>query len=183
MSRIGKKQIIIPEGVKVEIKDDLVLVSGPKATLEFKLRPEVVVKIDDGKIKVTAKVAKTGGALQGTTRQIIANMIVGVTDGWSKKLEVVGTGYRVVDDNGKLTFSLGFSHKIDVKSPEGITLSAAENKVTVSGADKVLVGKTAAEIRALRPPDAYKGKGVRYLGEIVRLKPGKATKVGASGGK
>ena len=183
MSRIGKKHIVIPEGVKVEIKDGLIVVSGLKATLEFRLRPEVIVKIDGGEIVVTTKAAKTGGALQGTTRQVIANMIVGVTQGWSKKLEVVGTGYRVVDDNGNLIFSLGFSHKIDVKAPLGITLSSAENKVTVLGADKVLVGKTAAEIRALRPPDHYKGKGVRYLGEIVRLKPGKATKVGASGGK
>lgn len=182
MSRIGKKEIIIPEGVTFESKEGRITVTGPKGTLTFTPRPEVEVKIDDGKVRVIAGGAKVAGALQGTTRQVIANMLKGVTGGWSKTLEIIGTGYRAVLEGEKLVFSLGFSHKIEMEPPQGISFSVAENKVTVWGADKVLVGKTAAKIRELRAPDAYKGKGIRYLGERIRTKPGKATKVGAAVG-
>lgn len=185
MSRIGKKPIIIPGDATVKYEGKILSVSGPKGTLEFIPCSGVEVKIIGDRIQVTSGSAKTARALQGTTRQVIANMLEGVTAGWSKTLEIIGTGYRVNPEGEKLVFSLGYSHKIEIEPPKGISFSVAENKVTVIGTDKALVGEMAAKIRRLRLPDAYKGKGVRYLGERVRLKPGKATKVGSSvgGGK
>lgn len=179
MSRLGKKEIIIPEGIKIELKDHAVSVSGPKGQLEFKLVRGIAVETAEGKMKVVSKNSELG-AMQGTTRQILANMITGVNTGWSKTLEVIGTGYRAILEGGTLVFSLGYSHKIRFDPPEGITFSVVENKVTVSGTDKALVGKIAAQIKELRKPDAYKGKGIRYQGERIRLKPGKATKVGGA---
>ncbi|MDP3888481.1 MAG: 50S ribosomal protein L6 [Candidatus Curtissbacteria bacterium] len=179
MSRLGRKEIIIPEGVKVELKDHVVFILGPKGQLEFKLVRGIEVETAEGKIKVLAK-NQLLGAMQGTTRQILANMITGVNSGWSKTLEVIGTGYKAILEGGTLVFSLGFSHKIRFDPPEGITFSVVENKVTVSGVDKCLVGKIAAQIKELKKPDAYKGKGIRYQGERIRLKPGKATKVGGA---
>ncbi len=182
MGRIGKKEIIAPEGVKLEAEGGKVTVSGPKGTLYFQLNPAIQVEVK-GQSLVVLDSLKHNGALQGTTRQIIANMVAGVTQGWAKILEVVGTGYRAVLDGEKLIFSLGFSHRVEFPPPEGIKFSVAENKVTVSGADKALVGKIAAQIRQLRKPDAYKGKGIRYEGERIKLKPGKATKMGAVSSK
>lgn len=183
MSRLGKKEILIPEGVQVALKDETLTVSGSGGELELTLHPEVEVIVVEGKILVKGKIGRTGKTIQGTTRQLIAGMIQGVNQGWSKTLEVVGTGYRAVLEGDKLILSLGFSHKIEVEPKEDISFQVMENKITVSGADKAKVGKVAAQIRQFRPPDAYKGKGVRYLGERVRLKPGKATKVGAAVGK
>lgn len=180
VSRLAKKEIVIPEGITVELRDKTISVSGPKGTLKFIWRSEVEAKIADGKIQVVPKEGKAARALPGTIRQIMANMIIGVSQGWSKTLDVVGTGYRVNLEGGKLIFSLGFSHKIEIEPGEGITFSVSDNKVTVSGADKALVGEMAAKIHQLRPPDAYKGKGIRYQGERIRLKPGKTTKVGVT---
>lgn len=178
MSRLGKKEIIIPEGVKVELNDRVVSVAGPKGQLELRLMPGIDVEIGEGKVLTKSKNGLPT-AMHGTTRQILANMIVGVTTGWAKTLEVVGTGYRVSLEGEKLIFSLGFSHPVEFPPPEGIKFSVFENKITVSGADRALVGNTAAQIRHLRPPDAYKGKGIKYEGEKIKLKPGKAAKMGA----
>ena len=182
MSRIGKKEILLPEGVTPSLEKRVLAVSGPKGSLEFKLKPEVEVKIsDDGKILVLRKgESKFARAYHGTVRQVIANMVLGVKDGWSKTLEVVGTGYRATLEGEKLVLSLGFSHQVTVEPLPGISFLVEENKITVSGRDKVLVGQMAAKIRQLRPPDAYKGKGIRYLGEIIKLKPGKAAKTGTA---
>lgn len=181
MSRIGKKEIQIPEGVSVDFNGQVVSVSGPKGSLLFHLLPGVEVKKVDQKIMVKADGTKETQALHGTVRQRLSNMIKGVDEGWSQMLEVMGTGYRVNLADKKLVFSLGFSHKVEVEPPEGITFQVAENKVTISGVDKVLVGKVAAETRQLKVPDSYKGKGIRYLGERIKLKPGKATKAGGTG--
>lgn len=179
MSKVGKKIITVPEGVKPEIKEGIISITGPRGTLNFPLRPEISVQIVDSKIVVKANEEKGSKALHGTTRQVIANMITGVNQGWSKTLEVIGTGFRANLEEGKLVLSIGFSHKIVVPPPPGIIFSVADNKITVSGADKTLVGKVAAGIRQFRPPDAYKGKGIRYEGERIKLKPGKAAKVAA----
>ena len=179
MSRIGKKPIIIPEGVTYEYKDGLVSVSGVKGNLTFHPRPEVSLKTDENKVLVEVENLPEVQAIHGTTRQVIADMVTGVNQGWSKTLEVIGTGFRALTEGPKLVLSVGFSHKVEVIPPAGITFLAQENKITVNGPDKALVGKVAAEIRQIRPPDAYKGKGIRYLGERIRLKPGKAAKVGA----
>ena len=165
------------------LKDETLTVSGSSDELELTLHPEVEVTVMEGKILVIGKIGRMGKIIQGTTRQLIVGMIQGVSQGWSKTLEVVGTGYRAALESNKLVLSLGFSHKIEVEPKDGISFQVMENKITVSGADKAKVGNVAAQIRQLRPPDAYKGKGIRYLGERVRLKPGKATKVGAAVGK
>lgn len=180
MSRIGRKEILLPEDVTLNQRDGIVIASGPKGTLEFKIKPGVEIKVSERKIMVLRKKQdKPSGALQGTVRQVIANMVVGVSGGWSKTMEVVGTGYRPNLEGEKLVLSLGFSHKIEVLPPNGINFSVSENKITISGIDKALVGVIAASIRRFRPPDAYKGKGIRYQGEKLKLKPGKAAKVGA----
>lgn len=179
MSRIGKKPIILSEGVTVELKDRLLTVSGMKGGLSFEIKPQIEVKVVNGQILVSRKKDDTQTrALHGTTRQVIANMVKGVSEGWSKILEVVGTGYRASLQDEKLVLSLGFSHPVEVAPPSRISFSVSGNKITVSGIDKALVGQTAANIRSIRPPDPYKGKGIRYLGEKVKLKPGKAAKIG-----
>lgn len=185
MSRIGKKEILIPAGVTVDLKGQVLTVSGPKGVLELQLKPGIEVQIGEGKILVSRKKEDNFfRALHGTTRQIINNMVMGVTQGWTKTLELVGTGYRVVPEGNNLVLSLGFSHKVDFVAPAGITFSVGESKIIISGISKELVGQTAAKIRQLRPPDAYKGKGIRYFGELIKLKPGKTAKVGAGiGGK
>ena len=182
MSRIGLKPIEILEGVTVKIENGVVLVEGPKGKLSQTIDSKIKAVIEDNKIKVTRvnEIGKTK-AMHGTTRQLIYNMIKGVTDGWAKGLEIQGTGFRVTLTGNDLVFALGFSHPVNFPAPEGITFTVVENKITVSGIDKSLVGQTAAKIRAIRPPDAYKGKGIRYEGEQIKLKPGKQAKVGAVG--
>jgi len=183
MSRIGKKQIILNQSISVELKDNEIVVKGPKGELNFHFHNDVEVQLKDNVISVlTKKNTMEAKTQQGTVRQIIANMVTGVDKGWSKTLEIIGTGFRGVLDGKKLVFSLGYSHKLEVEPPEGITFSTNENKVVISGMDKGLVGKIAAEIRELRVPDAYKGKGIRYFGEKIKLKPGKAAKT-AGGAK
>ena len=178
MSKIGTQPISIPEGVKIEISGGQVVILGPKGELKLKTRPEVKVEIVKDKVEVGIKKKdKLSRSLHGLTRSLINNMIEGVTRGFEKKLELVGTGYRVYKEEDNLRFSLGFSHDIDFKPPEGIELKTeGQNKVMVSGIDKQLVGQTAANIRALRPPEPYKGKGIRYEDEVVRRKVGKQAK-------
>jgi large subunit ribosomal protein L6 len=183
MSRIGKQPIVIPEGVEVSVKDREVTVVGPKGKLIFKLAPKIRTIIKDKQILVSRQTEdKQAKANHGTTRQQIVNMIEGVKEGWTKTLEIHGTGYRAKMEGEKMVLSLGFSHPVEVVPPEGIEIQAEKNLIKIKGIDKALVGREAAKIRSIRPPDAYKGKGIRYQGEKIKLKPGKAAKVGAAGG-
>lgn len=183
MSRIGRQPIPIPEGVTVKIKDGEVKVVGPKGELKQEVRPEISLKIKNDQILVSQKVEnKLSRSLHGLTRTLIANVIKGVTEGWSKTLKLVGTGYRVKLEEDNLVLSVGFSHPIKVEPVEGIKFEVKGNDtINVLGIDKALVGQVAAKIRKIRPPEPYKGKGIRYEGEEVRHKPGKAAKIGAAG--
>ena len=179
MSKIGKKPVEIPQGVTVEVRDDEVIVKGPKGELRRKYKPEFVeISVEDGKVIVKAKGdRKRYRAMHGTTRAIINNMVIGVTKGFSKTLIVKGMGYKVAQKGKGVDIQVGYSHPVIYEPPEGITLKVVgNNKIIVEGIDKELVGQVAAEIRAIRPPDAYKGKGIMYEGEKLRLKPGKAGK-------
>lgn len=179
MSRIGKIPVPVPSGVDVSIDGNVVTVKGPKGTLTHNVPTPITVDRDeDGAIAVTRpNDERESRSLHGLTRTLIANMVEGVTKGYEKKLEIVGTGYRVTAKGQNLEFALGFSHPISVTAPEGITFVVeSPTKFSVSGISKQLVGETAASIRKLRKPEPYKGKGVRYAGEQVRRKAGKAGK-------
>jgi large subunit ribosomal protein L6 len=176
MSRIGKKPIIVPENVQVELNHKVVI-KGPLGELTWRIPRGIKVKKSENKLLVSRqKESKEAASLHGLTRSLIANMVEGVTDGFKKTLELSGIGFRANLSGNKLVMSVGFSHTVEIEQPEGITFQVSGNKIMVSGISKENVGKVAAEIRAVRPPDAYKGKGVRYEGEVVRLKPGKAAK-------
>ncbi len=176
MSRIGRMPIPVPQGVTVEVKPGLVRVKGPKGELVVEIDPEMKVVQEEGVIRVKRpSEARRHRALHGLTRTLIANAIEGVTKGYEKELEIRGIGYRAKMSGNKLELSVGFSHPVLFEPPEGIKIEVPEpTKIKVSGIDKQKVGQVAANIRAIRPPDAYKGKGIRYAGEVVRLKPGKA---------
>ena len=178
MSRIGKQPVAVPAGVDVSIDGQHVTVKGPKGTLEHTVAEPIAVKLEDGAVSVTRPDdERTSRSLHGLTRTLIDNMVVGVTQGYSKAMEIVGTGYRVVAKGGDLEFSLGYSHTILVKAPEGITFTVeSPTRFSVNGIDKQQVGGLAANIRKLRRPEPYKGKGVRYADEVVRRKAGKAGK-------
>lgn len=179
MSRIGKNPVPIPAGVDVTIADNTVTVKGPKGTLSHTVAAPIAVERDEsGAIVVTRPDdERESRSLHGLTRTLLNNLVVGVTEGYSKKLEIVGTGYRVLAKGNDLEFALGFSHPVVVTAPEGITFTVeGPTRFTVSGIDKQLVGETAANIRKIRKPEPYKGKGVRYAGEVVRRKAGKAGK-------
>lgn len=178
MSKIGKIPIILKEGVTVIIEGTKLVVSGPKGTLSYITPPEVNIQINEGKIIVTLKkeAQELGKAAFGLTRSLIANMVKGVTEGFQKKLELTGVGYRALMQGKDLSISVGFSHPVKVSAPEGIQFVVSENIIVVSGIDKGLVGNVAASIRAIRKPEPYKGKGIKYLGERIRRKAGKAAK-------
>lgn len=184
MSKIGKKPIPIPEGVEVSVRGQTVKVKGPKGELLRKLEPGIKAEAVDNEIIVSAvSTSKTARQLWGLNRTLIKNMIDGVTDGFKKELELVGIGYRAEKKGEGVSLSLGFSHPVDLEPPEGINLEiAGKTKILVSGIDKQLVGQTAARIRSLRPPEPYKGKGIRYADEVVKKKPGKSGKVGTGFG-
>lgn len=183
MSRVGKKPLTIPEGVTVSLKDHTLTVKGPKGLLEREVRPEVEILIDGNALEVKClEDTQIGHSLHGLTRTLISNMVEGVQKEFEKEMEVVGTGYRVKLEGEKLVFSLGLSHPVEVVPPSGIKFSVDGPNVKVIGIDKALVGQVAANIRSLRKPDVYKGKGIRYKGEQIKLKPGKAGKTGESGG-
>ena len=178
MSRIGKLPIEVPSGVDVAIDDQLVTVKGPKGILSHQVAAPITVESSDGVLEVKRPDdERDSRSRHGLTRSLINNMVVGVTDGYEKKLEIHGTGYRVANQGGNLVFSLGYSHQITVEAPQGIAF-AVENptRFSVQGIDKQQVGEVAANIRKLRKPDPYKGKGVRYAGEQIRRKVGKAGK-------
>ncbi len=178
MSRIGNAPIDIPNGVTVTISGNKASVSGPKGVLEMPFRDEVKVEQVGNQIIVKRKKEdKTSKSLHGLYRSNLFNMVKGVTEGWTRNLEMVGVGYRVQGSGDTLTLSVGFSHPVTVKAPEGINFAVSDNtKISVMGIDKILVGQIAANIRDIRPPEVYKGKGIRYAGEQVRRKPGKAGK-------
>lgn len=178
MSRIGKKPISVPSGVDVSVEGQDVRVKGPKGELSLVIPAPISASIEDGTLTVIRPdEERESRSLHGLTRTLIENLIIGVSEGYSKSLEIVGTGYRVQAKGSNLEFALGFSHSITVEAPEGITFAVeGQNKVTVSGIDKQQVGEVAANIRKLRKPEPYKGKGVRYAGENVRRKVGKAGK-------
>lgn len=180
MSHIGKQPITLPAGVTASVVDRVVTVKGSKGELSFRHHPVIDVKVADGVITcVPAKKSKQSVALWGTTRARIANLVKGVTDGFTKELELQGVGYRAQVKGKSLEMTVGFSHPVTVAAPEGINFEVAKERITVSGNDKQLVGQVAADIRAIRPPEPYKGKGVRYVGEVVRRKVGKV--VGTTG--
>jgi large subunit ribosomal protein L6 len=183
MSRVGRKPINIPEGVTIEVNNGAVVVAGPKGSLTVAFRPEIEVLVENKQVLVKRKKEnKLAKSLHGLTRTLIANAVEGVTNGFSKSLEVVGTGYRASLEGETLVLAVGFSHLVRVPPPAGIKFEVeGNNKIKVSGIDKVLVGQVAAQIRKIRPPDPYKGKGIRYDGEEIKLKPGKAGKAGAAG--
>jgi len=178
MSRIGRLPIDVPANVNVTIDGSAVTVKGPKGELALTVASPIEVKLDGGQLLVTRPDdERVSRSLHGLTRTLIANQIIGVTDGYTKGLDIVGTGYRVAADGSGITFALGFSHPITVQPPAGITFTVeGNNRVIVSGIDKQAVGEVAANLRKLRKPEPYKGKGVRYTGEIVRRKAGKSGK-------
>jgi large subunit ribosomal protein L6 len=178
MSRIGRLPIEIPSGVDVTVNGSAVIVKGPKGELQLTAPNPIELKLEDGHVLVTRPDdERESRSLHGLTRTLIANQIIGVTQGYSKGLEIVGTGYRVQAKGSSLEFALGFSHSVTVDPPAGISFTVDGNtKLAVHGIDKQAVGEVAANIRKLRKPEPYKGKGIRYAGEIVRRKAGKSGK-------
>lgn len=177
-SRIGRKSVQIPDRVSIDVSGSTIIVRGPKGDLSMKAPQGITIELQDSSAFVVAK--KGRPREHGRARAELANLISGVTEGWSKTLEIVGTGYRAQTDGKTLTLNLGFSHQIVVEAPEGIDFTVAQNKVTITGTDKQLVGQVAANIRQFRSPEPYKGKGIKYEGEFIRKKAGKAAK-GAAG--
>ena len=178
MSRIGKKPIAIPAGVEVTIDGSTVTVKGSKETLTQSFRPEMKIEVENGEIIVSRPDdTKEMKSLHGLTRTLVANMVNGVSAGFTKELEINGVGYKAAKEGNKLVMNLGYSHQVIIPEPDGITFDVpGPNKVVVNGADKQKVGQIAAEIREKRPPEPYKGKGIKYVGETIIRKEGKAGK-------
>ncbi len=174
MSRIGKKPIQIPENVEAKVEGGIITVKGPKGELTMEVPPEVNVEVDDKEIHVhKTGTKKKGRAMWGTARSLISNMVTGVKEGFSKELQIKGVGYRAEMSGENLVLRVGFSHPVEVKKEDGVEFSVNKDIITVSGTRKDLVSRVAAEIRKIRPPEPYKGKGIRYKDEEVTLKEGK----------
>lgn len=182
MSKIAKKPINLPASVTVQVTDNQVHVKGPKGELDFSLPEKVSVDVTDGIVKVKAA-DEYSGNLSGMVRSIVANMVTGVSTGWSKTLELSGTGYRASVSGNQLQLALGFSHPVAVVAPAGVTFEVKDTKIIVRGSDRVIVGEVAAKIRTWKPADPYKIKGLRYENEVIIKKAGKAAKAGATAGK
>jgi large subunit ribosomal protein L6 len=176
MSRIGNSPISLPSGVDVKVGEDVVEVKGPKGSLTQTINPTITVSVDDGVVTVERdNDERENRALHGLTRALLNNMVIGVTDGYSKELTAVGVGYRAALKGRTLELQVGFSHPVVMEAPDGVTFEVPEpTKIIVSGMDKQKVGQVAADVRAVRPPEPYKGKGIRYSDEYVRRKAGKA---------
>ena len=181
MSRIGKHPVAVPKGVTAKVEGNTVSVKGPKGELERTLHPDMKVTLSDNQIMVERPSDESNHkALHGLSRTLVANMIEGVTKGFKKELELVGVGYKADARPYGLQLALGFSHPVKYEAPKGIKLSApAPTQIVVEGANKEIVGQVAAELRSIRPPEPYKGKGIKYVGEQIRRKAGKAGKAGA----
>jgi large subunit ribosomal protein L6 len=181
MSRIGKHPVGVPKGVTADIKGNTIHVKGPKGELERTIHPEMKITLNDGQILVERPSDESNHkALHGLSRTLVANMIEGVTKGFKKELELVGVGYKADARPYGLQLALGFSHPVKYEAPKGIKLSAPQpTTIIIEGANKEVVGQVAAEIRSIRPPEPYKGKGIKYVGEQIRRKAGKAGKAGA----
>jgi len=190
MSRIGKLPIPVPQGVDIQsAKDGTVTIKGPKGTLVRRLHPDMAIQVEDGRLLVTRPTDEaTHRALHGLTRSLVNNMVVGVSTGYKKVLEIEGVGYRAVKEGKRLVLSLGFSHSVPIEPLEGIDFEVGQDTntrrpfITINGIDKEVVGQQAAVIRRMKPPEPYKGKGIRYQGELVRRKAGKSGKAGGKGG-
>ena len=178
MSRVGRMPITVPQGVVVNIEKDEVTVTGPKGELRRRFNPDMSITLQDNSLIVERPSdGKEHRSRHGLTRSLLANMVEGVANGFEKTLEIVGVGYRAEKKGDKLEIRVGYSHLVEVSPPPGVSLAVeGANRIKVSGIDKEVVGDMAAKIRAIRPPDAYKGKGIRYAGELVHLKAGKAGK-------
>ncbi len=178
MSRVGRMPVTVPQGVVVNIKKDGVTVTGPKGELRRRFNPDMSITLNNNSLMVLRPSdSRVHRSLHGLTRSLLANMVEGVTNGFEKNLEIVGVGYRVEKAGDGLVIRVGFSHPVEVSPLPGVSLAVeGANRIKVMGIDKEVVGEMAAEIRAIRPPDAYKGKGIRYVRELVRLKAGKAGK-------
>lgn len=177
MSKIGKIPVILTEGVTAQISGNSVTVSGPKGSLTRSFPDEIGILLEKNILKVVSKSKnKKGNAIFGTSRALLANMVTGVTDGWKKELELVGAGYRAEVSGNTLVLTIGYSHPVKIQAPEGITFKVEKTVISVEGLDKEVVGQIAADVRSARPPEPYKGKGIKYLDEVVRRKPGKAAK-------
>ena len=177
MSRIGKKPVPVASGAKVAVTDHLIKMEGPKGKLEFNVHPAITVKMDDAKKELVVTRSddeKQSKALHGLTRALLANMIEGVTKGYKKSLEIQGVGYKAELKGKQLVLSVGYANSVPMEVPMGLTVQVEGNKIHVSGPDKQMVGNFAAEVRKVRKPEPYKGKGIRYEGEVVKIKPGKA---------
>jgi len=177
MSRIGKKPVPLVTGAKVAVTDHLVKMEGPKGKLEINVHPAITVKLDDAKKELVVTRSddeKQSKALHGLTRALLANMIEGVTKGYKKSLEIQGVGYKAEQKGKQLVLSVGYANSVPMDIPVGLTVQVEGNKIHVSGPDKQMVGNFAAEVRKVRKPEPYKGKGIRYEGEVVKIKPGKA---------
>ena len=182
MSRIGKKPIKIPEGVEVKIEGDTVTIKGPKGELSREVRPEIELKQEKDSILVSPKIeTKRTKAFWGLTRALLSNMVKGVTEGYEKKLEIQGLGYKADIEGDDLVLKAGFTHPVKIRTPKRIKITTQKSIITVSGIDKELVGQTAARIRKVRPAEPYKGKGIKYVGEVVRRKAGKKVTTAAGG--
>ncbi|GAA0201989.1 50S ribosomal protein L6 [Kangiella japonica] len=174
MSRVAKAAVSIPSGVEVNIKDGVISVKGSKGQLEQNLHNDVEIKVEDGEVSFAPKAEAKSWAMAGTFRALVNNMVTGVSDGFEKKLKLVGVGYRAQVQGKKLNLSLGFSHPVEFEIPEGVTIEApSQTDLIVKGANKQVVGQVAANIRAYRPPEPYKGKGVRYVDEYIVRKEAK----------
>ena len=178
MSRIGNKHIVIPQGVEIKVEGNLITVKGAKGTLDFAFNPEMIVEVENNEIVVKRPTeSKAHRTLHGTTRAVINNMVVGVSEGFTKVLEINGVGYRAQLQGDTLVVNAGYSHTVPMKLPAGIqVVCPTPTEIQISGCDKQVVGEFAAEIRAIRKPEPYKGKGIRYRGEYVRRKEGKKAK-------
>ncbi|KPK22198.1 MAG: 50S ribosomal protein L6 [Dehalococcoidia bacterium SM23_28_1] len=178
MSRVGRQPIVVPPAVKVNVEGDRVTVSGPKGELSRQFHPDIAIRLDDGELLVSRPSDRPEHrSLHGLTRSLLANMVTGVSEGFSKVLELHGVGYRAQMQGEKLVLQVGYSRPVEITPPPGITLTVeGTSRVMVQGASRELVGQVAADIRIVRPPDPYKGKGIRYQGEKVRHKSGKAGK-------
>ena len=182
MSRIGKKEVTLPAGVTVEIKEHVMVVKGPKGELRQAMHPHVAVKVDNGKVLLTvANENDTNDrALWGTFGSLLKNMIIGVTAGFKKQLEIAGVGFKANMKGANLILEVGFSHSVEVKPFDGVKISVEKNIITVEGLDKQRVGEMTAQIRAVRKPEPYKGKGIKYIDEVLRHKEGKTATKGAA---